>query len=185
MAIFKWNECRVCLFHLSFISIFFPFDKFESDATLATTSHCMAVSVQRNNADKALGLFFYTKLCIFSFHLAYYQAESWQGVAFTLLAQMKSYLVKDDLQRCELVEGNQQRMLRHPGAGHSRTLLPPSGPKGQGEKMVVSETREGCGLRGALPAGSLDPGGAETRREWRHIRASPFSHPSISCWCLP
>lgn len=96
---------------------------------LATTSHCMAVRVQGNNADKALGLFSYTKLCIFSFHLAYYQTESWQEAAFTLMAQMKSYLAKDDLQRCELVEGNQQRMLRHPGAGHSRKLLIPSGPK--------------------------------------------------------
>lgn len=65
----------MCLFHLSFVSIFFPFDNndvriaFEMFLNLilvltllSTTFHCI-VRVQWNKADNALGLFFYTKLC--------------------------------------------------------------------------------------------------------------------------
>lgn len=62
-------------------------------------------------------------------------------------------------------------MLRPPGAGHSRKLLPPLGPKGQGEKAVVTELREsyrlrgGCSFREGLLRGSSSPRDTETRRE--------------------
>lgn len=124
---------------------------------------------------------------VFSFHLPYSQSESWQEAAFALMAQIKSHLVKGDLQRWRQVKRNQQRMLKHPGAGHSRRLVPPLGPKGQGEKSVVTAQRglqpsgAAAGLERRLPRGSCSPRDAETRSEGgRHILASPSSHPSIS-----
>lgn len=103
----------MCLFHLSFVSIFFPLVKTLLDypfkhflnlilvlTFLSTTFPCIAMRVQGNNADNVLGLFSVQSFVAFSFHLTYYQSESWQEAAFMLMAQRKSHLVKDDLQRC-------------------------------------------------------------------------------------
>ena len=54
-------------------------------------------------------------------------------------------------------------MPRHPGAAQSRKLLLLSEPKGQGEKMVATESREGADGEGGCPLGDRLSRGTKAR----------------------
>ena len=54
-------------------------------------------------------------------------------------------------------------MPRHPGAAQSRKLLLLSEPKGQGEKMVATEPREGADGEGGCPLGDRLSRGTKAR----------------------
>lgn len=54
-------------------------------------------------------------------------------------------------------------MPRHPGAAQSRKLLLLSVPKGQGEKMVVTEPREGADVDEGCPPGDRLSRGTKAR----------------------